>query len=367
MKNSLSRSASARGAAMLVLMIVAVANVVGQRPLSPGAMQQAAERAQHDQKLQQLLDDKPGYALSIVLKWEQTARALGRWNETYTVDLLNALMKLDPENLLAAGEAVTYKGMMQVIATGRPKQPASLNQMADMVVEDALGGISGDLVYNPVTPCRVADTRLAGGLIPGNTARTFDLDGGNLSTQGGSATGCGIPLGVARAAVLTIVVTDPQGAGYFTAWASGPQPLSSALNYSAGQIIANTTVVPTLPGAGSDFTLYSLASAHAVIDVVGYFAASVATALDCTTVSSAATPVPVNAWTSIDASCPAGRTATGGGYDTPEGTLGYPGVWLTSVPGDIYGFNGWRTWVDNQAGSPRSIQTFVRCCRVPGR
>jgi hypothetical protein len=118
-----------------------------------------------------------------------------------------------------------------------------------------------------------------------------------------------------------------------------------------------------VPGAGNDFNLFSASTAHAVIDVLGYFAAPVATALDCTTITSASTAVAVNVWTPITASCPAGRTATGGGYDTPEGTLGYPGVWVTTHASG----NGWVTWVDNQTNGNRSIQTFVTCCRIPGR
>jgi len=139
--------------------------------------------------------------------------------------------------------------------------------------------------------------------------------------------------------------------------------LSSVINYSAGETVANTTIVPIVPGPGADFQIYAFATTDVVADLVGFFAAPVATALDCITVSSALTAVPVNAWTNIDASCPAGRTATGGGYNTSEGTLGYPGVWITTLPAG----NGWRTWVDNQTNGPRSIQTFCNCCRVPGR
>lgn len=163
---------------------------------------------------------------------------------------------------------------------------------------------------------------------------------------------------------MTITVTQPVAAGYFTAWGLGAQPLVSVLNYEAGATIANTTIVPVVSSAGADFSLYSFATAHAVIDVIGYFAAPEATALDCITVDSAVTAVPNNSWTPIDANCPAGRTATGGGYDTTEGTLGYPNVWITTRP---HNGNGWRTWVDNQTGGSRNIQTFVRCCRVPGR
>jgi hypothetical protein len=135
------------------------------------------------------------------------------------------------------------------------------------------------------------------------------------------------------------------------------------LNYTAGPTILNTAIVPVLPGGGNDFSVFSSGASELAIDVVGYFAAPVATALDCITVSSAATAIPVDAWTPVDAVCPVGRTATGGGYNTPEGTLGYPGVWVTSLPNG----NGWRVWVDNQTNGARTITSYATCCRVPGR
>ena len=279
------------------------------------------------------------------------------------MDLLNALMRLDPANLLAAARATSFEGMMRVLATGRPEQPLVPGQTAQTSLSEQLGDLIDDLVYTPVAPCRLVDTRVAGGAIAGGSVRAFDVDGTNLSGQGGSATGCGLPFGVPRAAALTITVTGPAADGWLNAWGLGAQPLSSVVNYFAGQTAANTTIVPVVPGGGNDFSLFSSASAHAVIDVVGYYAAPVATALDCTTVTSAVTAVPVNAWTPITASCPAGRSITGGGYDTPEGTLGYPGVWLTNHANG----NGWVTWVDNQTNGPRNIQTFATCCRVPGR
>jgi hypothetical protein len=81
------------------------------------------------------------------------------------------------------------------------------------------------------------------------------------------------------------------------------------------------------------------------------------------TVSSDVAAVPVNELTAVDALCPAGRAATGGGYDTAESTIAFPGLFMTSTPLA----NGWRTVVENQTGGPRDILTFARCCRVPGR
>jgi len=348
---------------IVAVSIVALPNTYAQQLPHPSDTQGGLRDAQFGEEMRQILNDKSGYVINIVRKWERDARLSGRWNETWAADLEHALMNLKPDNLLTVGQASTFKGMMEALATGTPESPLSPDQAAAEDVSLSLGDVTDDLVYTPVTPCRIVDTRIAGGPIAANTARTFDLDGSNLSAQGGSNTGCAIPFGVARAAALTITVTGGQAAGYFTAWGLGAQPLSSVINYDVGQTLANTTIVPDVPGGGSDFSLYSYATAQAVIDVVGYYAAPVATALDCTTVTSAVTAVPVNTWTPVSAICPAGRTATGGGYDTTEGTLGYPGVWLTNHSSG----NGWVTWVDNQTGGARNIQTFVNCCRIPGR
>lgn len=230
----------------------------------------------------------------------------------------------------------------------------------------ALGSFSSDTVYTPVTPCRIVDTRVAGsgGPLTANTTRTFDVDGTTFTSQGGFNGSCGVPLGQAAAVAMTITSVSPAGPGVFVAWGLGTKPNASALNFTANQIIANTTIVPVVPGAGADFSIASTVNSNVVIDVVGYFAAPVATALDCTSVASAVTPVPYNAYTSVDAICPAGYTVTGGGTFPTEGTLGRPNIWTDGSPTAP---NGWRTWVDNQTGSSRTVQTYARCCRVPGR
>jgi hypothetical protein len=346
-------------AAFALVMVTGSPNVFGQP--APGARggDEAIRRAQRQHEVQQVLGDKAGYAAAIVARWAESAREAGRWHENYSVDLLESLMRLDPENLLAAGEAASYQAMMTVLATGH----------AEPTIEGpdpgSLGQNFQDLVYTPLAPCRIVDTRKAvEGALAAGVARTFDVDSSNLAEQGGSATGCGIPLAVAQAVTMTIVAVQPAGRGYLTAWGLGPRPTpSSVLNYAANDVVANTAIIPVVPGGGNDFTLFSLATTHVAVDVLGYFAASTATRLDCMIMSSDVVAVPVNELTAVDAICPAGRAATGGGYDTAESTIAFPGLFMTSTPLG----NGWRTVVENHTDGPRSILTFARCCRVPGR
>jgi hypothetical protein len=352
----LQTTSLARAAVILAVALVSP-TLLGQQPLRFQDAQGAVQQAQQQQKLEQILSDRAGYVAAIVQRWEDSARASGRWDESYSVDLQQALMSLQPENLLAAGEAPSYETMMTVLKTGRTD--ATLQTRAPL----QLGQVGADQVYTAVTPCRIIDTRLAvlGAL---NGVRSFDVDGSNFTAQGGSATGCGIPFGVASAVAMTITVTGSVSPGFIVAWSvTTAQPLSSVLNYNAAQTIANTTIIPVAPGAGDDFNLFSFSNTHVIVDVAGYYAAPVATALDCISVASAVTAMPVNVWTNLDVTCPAGRTATGGGYFTTEGNGGYPGVWTLTMPAG----NGWRTWVDNQTIGTRTIQTWCNCCRVPGR
>lgn len=345
--------------AAFVLVLATGSPLVFGQP-APGIRdeEEANQRARRQEKIRQVQGDKAGYAAALVAHWEDSAREAGRWDKSYAVDLLESLMKLQPENLLAAGEASSYQAMMTVLATGRAEPTIS------KPLPQALGDNFRDLVYTPVTPCRIVDTRNAvAGALAGGVTRLFDVDSSNLTTQGGSSTGCGIPLGVAQAVTMTIVAVPPAGPGHLTAWGLTAQPLSSVLNYAGNDVIADTAIIPVVPGGGDDFALVSVATTHVVVDVLGYFAASSATRLDCATVQSDVVAVPVNELTAVDALCGPGRTPTGGGYDVAEATIAFPGLFVTQSPLA----NGWRAVVVNQTSGPRSILTFARCCRVPGR
>jgi len=364
---------------ILTISMLVTPNVFAYQLSGARDPQAATQQAEYQEKLQHVINDKADYAAGIVSRWENSEAANGKWDANAAADLYIALMKLKPESLLAAGEASTYEGMMAVIATGsRAKaaisQPGPLSPNTQVssntqVSPNALGDSADDMVYTPVAPCRIVDTRVIGGIVVNGSQRNWDMDGSNFSSQGGSSTDCGIPFGVAQAVAMNITVTQPSGPGYVTAWRYvSARPLASVLNFVTGQTVANSTIIPTNPGGGADFSVYVAGgNAHMVIDVIGYFAAPVATALDCTTANSALTSVPVNLYTPVDAICPAGTTATGGGWFSNEGTGGYQGVWVLSQPGAAYNFNGWRVWVDNQTNGNRNIQAWAVCCRIPGR
>jgi hypothetical protein len=126
-----------------------------------------------------------------------------------------------------------------------------------------------------VPPCRVVDTRVAGGVIPGGGSRNFHV-AGLLSGQGGAGD-CQVPFPQAKGVHINLVAVGPDGHGHLTVY---PYPLSlplaSTLNFSPGQTIANGVLVPicdmtTANCDGGDVTVtMGPASAHIVIDVTGY-------------------------------------------------------------------------------------------------
>ncbi|HEX6740034.1 MAG TPA: hypothetical protein VF310_17270, partial [Vicinamibacteria bacterium] len=144
----------------------------------------------------------------------------------------------------------------------------------------ALGDATADLVYTPVAPCRIVDTRLAGGALAAGSQRNFVVGGSvGFAAQGGSPSGCGVPLGPTTGAVINFVAVNPSGAGNLRAWAyGGTVPNASIINYAAlGMNIANAVVVPLCDFSSAtctpaDITVQAdVSAAHLVADVVGYF------------------------------------------------------------------------------------------------
>jgi hypothetical protein len=153
-------------------------------------------------------------------------------------------------------------------------------------VTSALGDTGSDLVYTPVTPCRVFDTRIAGGAMVPGAPRSFVVAGTErFEAQGGQAGGCGVPLGPATAVVVNLVAVGPSGNGHLRAWADADPlpapPMASVLNFGtvAGlAALANGVVLPTCDAAAvgvscpSDLRLQAYGSStHVVGDVLGYF------------------------------------------------------------------------------------------------
>ena len=128
--------------------------------------------------------------------------------------------------------------------------------------------------FRQINPCRLTDTRAATqaalrGPFTSGKVRTYAAVG-NLSAQGGSAAGCGVPAGAVSVSVVMTAVT-PTGSGYLRAWTAGAaEPKATLLNYPKGN--AASVGVPISLSAAGKFTVKNYGGpTHLVIDVLGFF------------------------------------------------------------------------------------------------
>jgi hypothetical protein len=158
------------------------------------------------------------------------------------------------------------------------RQSSDLRSLSAAVLGDA----KSELLFVPVAPCRVIDTRRSGGSLAAGTQRDFVVSGtDDFPAQGGAAGGCGIPTGallpLASAVAINFIAVGPLAPGNLRAWEFGqPIPNASVVNYSnvAGLNIANGVIVPI---AGVDWQPHDITvradvgATHVVADVTGYF------------------------------------------------------------------------------------------------
>ena len=131
------------------------------------------------------------------------------------------------------------------------------------VIVDVMGwfGAAGQAEYVEVPSTRLYDSRLP----------TF---GGVKLPTGGTihlaVVGPVVPPN-ARSVVLNVTATEPDQGGYLTVYpGNAARPPTSNVNYVAGQTIPNAVIVGL--GANGNIDIFTSASSHVVVDVVGYFA-----------------------------------------------------------------------------------------------
>ncbi|MBS1789304.1 MAG: exo-alpha-sialidase [Acidobacteria bacterium] len=177
--------------------------------------------------------------------------------------------------------------------------------------------ISGTgLMFYPLTPCRLLDTRLSS-----------PINGGSSLTQ--TATGfCGIPV-TAKAIVGNATTPAPAASGFLTIFPSDAmQPLSANTNFQAGTVINNVFTVG-LGNADGAFKVYASTTTHVVLDVTGYYASPAAGGLYF---HSLPTPVRLADTRPSAVACVAtGLALTGGSETTYQGTTTCSGVTIPNT------------------------------------
>jgi hypothetical protein len=265
------------------------------------------------------------------------------------------LAKADIANLERAASAPNFESM-SLSLLGSTQSP---------VTSMKLGTAGSDLVYTPLTPCRIVDTRVAGGPIASNSMRSFvAYTATDFTAQGGDATNCNLPENVS-AITVKVAASSPLFNGYLTVFPSNEaRPFASSLNYIANAVTSNESHFRVCrPSCPTQFSVYTFAQTDVVIDVNGYFMEPEATELDCTVAQQTGNLDLLGGLQTRSVSCPAGYTATGGGCGGPLGigvsnsqpvvTAGSPSGWSCDLVGSLL--------------SIISYQVSATCCRTPGR
>ncbi|MEW5533843.1 hypothetical protein [Streptomyces virginiae] len=118
--------------------------------------------------------------------------------------------------------------------------------------------------YTPINPSRFVDTRNGTGTAQGQVR--------GQATFGSKFAGRdGIPED-ATAVALNVTVTNPREAGHLTVFPSGGSvPITSNVNFRAGQTVANSVIVPVGPDGSVNFRNGAWSGTDVIVDVVGYY------------------------------------------------------------------------------------------------
>ena len=287
--------------------------------------------------------------------------------------LTAALQRASTEELLAASQAQTWEELSTALSGGW--RGPSVVALPPGSTPNVLGDANADLVFTPVTPCRIIDTRIATGLFAGkigpNDGKQFSVSLADYTAQGGFAGSCGIPI-EPGAVAINVVSTGQTGVGNLRVIQSGGGiPNAALLNYTPGVNLANAAVVRSAAGLGGDniFIYSGNSQSDVVVDIMGFFAAPVATQPDNELIRSAFTSVAASTDFNIfSPTCSAGYRLSGGGYQ-----------WGVFDPGDVIvvssrpsqlGTNTNASWLcqgRNRSAVAQSLTCWAVCTRIPGR
>jgi len=246
--------------------------------------------------------------------------------------------------------------------------------LSSAMMPKALGD-TANLIYVPLTPCRIMDSRNATsgsgvqGPLNGGTLYQvpgFLVTGETFQQYGGNNTDCGLsgPPGGGHVKALAVVITIL--APNFDAFlgVSDINDLSTvlsnvALNYTRGQGLSTMYVVPQDVINIIYFAMPAQLVAHLIFDVIGFYAPSDATALECatttpTTLTFAGTNGSLNS-----GACPAGFTKLSVACRTTAfNTASYRTVGVSSGGSDCEA---------TDTGGGTTLNATATCCRVPGK
>lgn len=312
-------------------------------------------------------------ARQFVLKWGAYVQgAYGIPVRTWADRMVPTLARADESNLRNALLRSTFEGAnSELLGRGHANSDEAISRKMLRIANSAtgeldnellaIGSLDRDLSFTPLQPCRIVDTRnTVAGKIPAGGSRNFlGINASTYASQGGSDTDCGT-LGLnATALALNVTSVSHEGTGHAIVYPYGTAiPTSASLNYSSTTVAQNNGIIARIPNplGAFDFTIWTAQRSHFVVDIVGYFAPPVATALQC--MQTAPTNVPVESGSTANASattCPVGYTETGTNCQSSSWEMPF-----VFVSGGICSAR-------NNGSGAATLRASRTCCRVPGR
>jgi len=205
-------------------------------------------------------------------------------------------------------------------------------------------GGSSAVLFTPVFPCRIADTRDPSGTFGGPS-----VNGGTMRDFLIPDSACGIPPSAA-AYSLNVAVVPKHKLGFLTVWPAGQtRPTVATLNSTDGRIKSNAAIVAA--GASGAISVYTTDTTDVILDINGYWSTSSADGLafyaltPCRIADTRNTPGPVGgpalgaqkarAFPIAGGPCaiPDGAPAYSLNFGTlPEGPLGFLTAWPYNSP-----------------------------------
>jgi hypothetical protein len=293
----------------------------------------------------------------LVSMWGDDVEASGAMTKKQLKEVLKGLRA---DHLLSASTAKSAPALLDIISTA-VIGPAGVEAHAALKV---VGSSTSDLVFTPVAPCRLVDTRLVGGAWTPSTTRSYvGYTATDFAAQGGSATNCSIPANAAALAIEAIALSPPAD-GWFFLWpANITHPATSTFNYGpALSVISFGTILPVDSANNNGFKADSSQASQLIVDVVGYFETTSLAAANVTQVSSVAV-LDSGGYNHVNSPvCPSGRILVSGGcHNSVSGTV----VLTDSNINDVGGGPFWYCYFKNNGASSADIIATANCMATP--
>lgn len=328
-----------------VMLIAAAIPVAAQSSSFQKNMDEAAVQRSRDIQVQvaRIDQDKEAFIQEFIAGWAPHLNRSPLFSN-FSKELQPLLRAATPWRLYAASLVGDYNGMVQVLRGGIPAgkvinalseaqprvSPTSSLSVRSGPVDPRLGETTEQLVFTPIPPCRIADTRGVGirtGLLAAGVPRTFDLTTDAFTEGQGGATAIaqcpGLPSFSHYGWAVNATVTGYSGSGFLQVYPfGGAVPATSLVNFgTALPAIANSSSLTGCFGCGDDISVVASTPTHVILDVYGFYERAAGyTSGAITVLAGPVTVVPPGALIVANGgACPAGTRVIGGSQTNTSG------------------------------------------------